>query len=153
MKRQPVHQYFHNIVNSLITIPLGMSVTIKYFFTKPVTLQYPDEKPDVPDGFRGIHEYDVDRCIICNMCARECPISCINLEQEGKGKEKRLLKFEIDYSKCLFCNLCCEVCPKDCLIMGKKYDLASRTREGCVVSFFNIEKNKSNHNKASEGSG
>jgi NADH-quinone oxidoreductase subunit I len=135
MKRHPVEQYFRNIVNSLVTIALGMAVTIKCFFVKPVTLQYPDEQPTIPEGYRGIHDYDVNRCIICLLCVRECPISCITLEAEGKGKQGKVLKYEIDYAKCLFCNLCCEVCPTSCIVMGKNYSLPGETREACVISF------------------
>jgi NADH-quinone oxidoreductase subunit I len=141
MKRHPVEQYFHNIINSLVTIALGLWVTIKCFFTKPVTLQYPDEQTTIPEGYRGVHIYDVNRCIVCSLCVRECPIGCITLESEGKGKQAKVLKYEIDYTKCLFCNLCCEVCPTTCIVMGKNYSLASETREGCIIAF-NVERTK-----------
>ena len=77
----------------------------------------------------------VERCIACDNCAKACPVDCIYIESEGKGKNAKLTRFEIDYQKCLFCNLCVPPCPVDCIKMGKDFDLTGYTREDMVVPF------------------
>ena len=133
--RQPknkVAEYFVNIYRSLATIAAGMGVTIKVFFQKPVTLQYPDELPVIEEAFRGLHIYEQEKCIACEMCVKACPIDCISLQYEGKGKKAQIKSYRVDYTKCLFCNLCVEACPTHCIKMGKEYNLCSYDRAGCV---------------------
>jgi len=130
---QAVTEYFNSIWRGVTSTAKGMQITAKYFFTKPVTLNYPEEAPDVPPGYRGLHEYEIEKCIACHLCARACPVDCITIEEIGKGKNAVITRFDIDYSRCIFCNLCCEPCPTNCIWMGTRYDLSSYTRDGCVV--------------------
>ena len=127
--------YSRNIYDGVVTVLKGMWVTIVCMFTKPTTVQYPDESLEIADGYRGIHLYDEVTCIACEMCVKACPADCITLESEGKAKKAFVTCYKIDYTKCLFCNLCVEVCPTKCLEMGKKYSLVSYDREGCVIEF------------------
>jgi NADH-quinone oxidoreductase subunit I len=127
--------YWRTLWNTIVTTIAGLGVTLKYLFSRPITIEYPDALPEVPDGWRGIHAYEVDRCIICRLCEQICPIRCIAIESEGKGKQARLLRYEIDYRRCLFCNLCAEVCPVECLWMTGEWDLACYRPEDCVIRF------------------
>ncbi|MCX7624716.1 MAG: NADH-quinone oxidoreductase subunit I [Candidatus Sumerlaeaceae bacterium] len=136
----PVAEYFGAIWYALKSTAVGLGVTGKYLLSKPVTLQYPDEKPDVPDGYRGIHVFEVERCIACNQCAQACPVDCITIESIGKGKNAILTRYEIDYNRCMFCGLCVEPCPTDCLHMGKSYDLTRFRSEDCSVEFVALSK-------------
>tara|TARA_Y100001949_G_C15720656_1_gene215001 strand:+ start:185 stop:433 length:249 start_codon:yes stop_codon:yes gene_type:complete len=50
----------------------GLMVTLRYFFKRKVTIQYPDEKYIPPDGYRGLHrlnKYEDGRirCVACEM--------------------------------------------------------------------------------------
>jgi NADH-quinone oxidoreductase subunit I len=128
----PVAEYFGTVWNSLKTTLVGLGVTGRYLLRKPVTLQYPDEKPEIPEGFRGIHVYEVDKCIACDLCAVACPVDCIYIESIGKGK--------IDYNRCMFCALCIEPCPADCIHMGKSFDLSRYTSESCSVEFVELSR-------------
>ena len=99
------------------------------------TLLYPHEKLPVPDNGRYQLHNEIDDCIVCDKCAKVCPVDCIEiepiraLEEIGKtsdGTTKRIhaAKFDIDMSKCCFCGLCTVVCPTECLTMTNKFDFS-----------------------------
>jgi NADH-quinone oxidoreductase subunit I len=134
----PVAEYFGTIVRGIRTTILGLGVTAKYLVKRPVTLLYPEEKPEVPPGFRGIHLFEKDKCIACDLCAAACPVDCIYIESIGKGKNAQLTRYEIDYNRCIFCALCVEPCPTSCIHMGQSYDLSRYTSDGCSVDFVKI---------------
>lgn len=98
-----------------------------------VTVQYPYEMQPVPDNGRYRLHNEIDDCIVCDKCAKVCPVDCIVIEpikaveEIGKtsdGTPKRIYaaKFDIDMGKCCFCGLCTTVCPTECLTMTKVYD-------------------------------
>lgn len=145
--------YWKNIVQGSITMLEGLQLTFKHLFyatrrRKPlsvespnyfdqqnglVTALYPHETIPVPDHGRYRLYNEIDDCIVCDLCAKICPVNCIEIdaikstEEIGKtsdGSAKRLYagKFDIDMAKCCFCGLCTTVCPTECLTMTKTYD-------------------------------
>ena len=100
-----------------------------------VTLQYPYESLPVPDNGRYRLHNEIDDCIVCDKCAKICPVDCIDIEPIRSPEEigrtsddtpKRIhaAKFDIDMAKCCFCGLCTTVCPTECLTMTKAYDFS-----------------------------
>jgi NADH-quinone oxidoreductase subunit I len=141
--------YFRNIYSSLKSIAIGLRITLKYCFSKTVTIQYPYEKLAFAPRYRGIHEFEADKCIACDMCAKACPVDCIYIDKSaprkidkktGKAVGGDLIRYAIDYQKCMFCALCTEPCPTDCIHMGKNHDLSSYTRADMVVEFQELDK-------------
>ncbi len=128
-------QWAHRVINGLVTTWGGLKVTIPYIFRTPYTLQYPEELPDIPPTERGLHNFEIDKCIACDQCVKICPVDCISLEAEGKGKTARMTKYEIDYTKCLFCALCTEPCPTECIHMGPTFDLVGYTRDEVIINY------------------
>lgn len=125
--------YFGSIWQGVVTTARGLRLTLQHFFTKPTTIEYPN--PGQETYFspyeRGLHEFEPDACIVCYLCAKACPVDCIDIGEDKGAKSKAgkvLTKFEIDYSKCLFCELCVDPCPVDCIHMGVQHDLASFDR-------------------------
>lgn len=137
--------YFSDIYLSLKSIAIGMGITLRYAFTKTVTVQYPNQRIDLHARFRGIHEFEAAKCIACDMCAKACPVDCIYIDYTGRGKNAQLTRFAIDYSKCMFCALCTEPCPVDCIHMGKLHDLSGYTRDDTVVEFLQLDREQKLH--------
>lgn len=139
--------YFAKIREVSKSIVLGMGLTWKYFVRPEeiVTVQYGSKKyaPSmdyIPERHRGIHYLESEKCIQCEICAKACPVDCIEMEGtrdgvlEGSWQGDKVLisRFVIDLNKCIFCNLCCEPCPKECIHMGQEFDLSAYTRSNGV---------------------
>ncbi len=144
-----VKAYFRNIFENVASISDGMTITLKYFFQKTATIQYPEQRLKLAPRYRGFHEFEADRCIACDLCAKACPVDCIYIEKTaprkidkatGKATGGELTRYAIDYSKCLFCALCTEPCPTRCIHMGKVHDLSCYSRRDAVIEFTELDK-------------
>ncbi len=100
------------------------------------TLQYPKEKYPLPDNGRNKLHNEIEDCIVCDKCAKVCPVDCIEIEavravedmgktSDGTPKRIHAATFNIDMSKCCFCGLCTTVCPTECLTMTSEYDFST----------------------------
>ncbi len=118
----------------------GLRVTLSYLFRKKVTLQYPEERPQLSERFRGVPALPVDpatgrdRCIACSACARVCPDQVITVVAEvGEDRKRRLADMKLDVAGCIFCGLCVEVCPTGALVLSDEFELAHSSREDLVL--------------------
>jgi formate hydrogenlyase subunit 6/NADH:ubiquinone oxidoreductase subunit I len=100
-----------------------------------ITIQYPHVSLPVPDVGRYRLHNEIDDCIVCDKCAKVCPVDCIEIEaikspeeigktSDGTTKRIHAAKFNIDMGKCCFCGLCTTVCPTECITMTKTYDFS-----------------------------
>ncbi len=67
-----------------IGIAKGMATTFRNFFTPKVTRQYPEERPPIPDRWRGRLDLIYDpfgehKCEVCFQCAQVCPVEAIDM--------------------------------------------------------------------------
>jgi NADH-quinone oxidoreductase subunit I len=108
----------------------GMGTTLKHFFSKKVTIRYPEEKRYLGPVFRGEHilkrdEEGAERCTACGLCAVACPAEAISMvaDERKKGEEhlyreeKYASVYEINMLRCIFCGLCEEACPKQAIYL------------------------------------
>src|SRR5271154_3240877 len=124
----------------------GMVVTARNFvgsyFDKErmVTVQYPEERVQVPENSRTfpflVFDSDKDpvasmRCVACKICEVECPPQCIYIvmDRDEKGKPLQRPKvFDIDISVCMQCQICVEVCPFEAIKMDNDYEKSQYDR-------------------------
>jgi NADH-quinone oxidoreductase subunit I len=110
----------------------GMLTTIGHLIKPPVTIQYPEERLDMPIWTRGrprlIYEVDTGelRCTACGACALACPVDVIKIEQHPSPiKGKVLDRFDIDMAGCIECALCVEACPFRAITMAPDFEMAA----------------------------
>src|SRR5260370_22487323 len=110
----------------------GMLTTISHLVKPPVTIQYPEERLDMPIWTRGrprlIYEIDTGelRCTACGACALACPVDVIKIEQHPspiKGKSRD--RVGIDMAGGIECALCVEACPFRAITMAPDFEMAS----------------------------
>lgn len=98
-----------------------------------LTIQYPEEKRQLPERFRYIpmliwdSEKSEDRCTACGICAKVCPPQCIWIVRDSDANGKpvtRPSEFYIDAAVCMSCSFCVEFCPFDAIKMNHDYELA-----------------------------
>jgi len=133
--RQPqsVSGLLADIGFSVLSLIKGHIVTLKNFWRKKATDQYPHEREPErnwcpPPGYRGDFALIAaperpggTRCIACLACQNICPVRCIHISPAGKGKERFPQQFYIDIGKCMYCWLCVESCPVGALTMTRDY--------------------------------
>lgn len=160
------HSYWSNIGQTIKTLWGGLQITFKHILQarvsqKPipvcntdyfkqdkglVTVQYPHESFPIPDNGRYRLHNEIEDCIVCDKCAKICPVDCIEIDpiravgeigktSDGTSKRIYAAKFDIDMGKCCFCGLCTTVCPTECLTMTKTYDFSEYDVDDHTYSF------------------
>jgi NADH-quinone oxidoreductase subunit I len=179
MKGKGSHRgYLGNIIEGISSSLKGLALTLKHLwdarFKRPmigiedpdyfnqktgiVTLEYPHEAIPVPDNGRYRLHNEIDDCIVCDLCAKICPVNCIEIEpvksteEIGKtsdGSTKRIYaaKFDIDMAKCCYCGLCTTVCPTECLTMTKTYDYSEFDIRNMVYHFTDLTPEQADEKK------
>ncbi len=124
----------------------GLAVTSRHFFrnlwgfirgrSTAFVVQYPEERVDYPDAFRGMPvlvqlDNGQPKCVACGLCEFACPTDCISIvpgELPGHGIERYPEVFDIDMSRCMFCGLCEEACPEEAIVMSREVEISTYDR-------------------------
>jgi NADH-quinone oxidoreductase subunit I len=124
----------------------GLATTSRHFFRnlfgflrgRPTAfvVQYPEERVDYPDAFRGMPvlmqlDNGLPKCVACGLCEFACPTDCISIvpgELPEHGIERYPEAFDIDMSRCMFCGLCEEACPEEAIVMSREVEIATFDR-------------------------
>jgi formate hydrogenlyase subunit 6/NADH:ubiquinone oxidoreductase subunit I len=140
--------YFKNIWEAVSSIAKGMGVTLRTFFTRVETIQYPDVDvldPALPgyhghlapvsERYRGFLTLKPDACITCSLCAQACPVDCIKIEsvkgprsaakslreEKDSPKTRYATQFDIHLGRCMYCGLCVEACPQGGIYFSREF--------------------------------
>jgi NAD(P)H-quinone oxidoreductase subunit I/formate hydrogenlyase subunit 6 len=101
---------------------------LSQLFKKPATTKYPFVKAEVPEGFRGKQVYDINLCMSCGLCSRDCPAKAIEMV-EVDGKRRPLFHLDL----CIFCYQCAESCPRNAIKSSEFFELASINKSDLVI--------------------
>jgi NADH-quinone oxidoreductase subunit I len=122
----------------------GLQVTWQNLVRPPVTLQYPEQRPTIPAGYRGVPTlvYDPngrEKCVSCQLCEFVCPPKAIRITPgeiletaDNTHVEKAPKEFEINMLRCIYCGLCQEVCPEEAIWLQGQYSMTGTSRESMV---------------------
>ncbi|MDR3228446.1 MAG: NADH-quinone oxidoreductase subunit I [Puniceicoccales bacterium] len=118
----------------------GLRVTLANLLRPAVTLEYPDQRPVLPRGYRGEPTLARDangreKCVACQLCEFVCPAQAISItpceipaDSPYAHIEKAPQKFEINMLRCIYCGLCQEVCPEDAIHLQTRYSTTGLSR-------------------------
>lgn len=122
----------------------AMRTTIQRLLKPVETLEYPEDRPEIPTGYRGVPTLVMDpngreKCVSCQLCEFVCPPKAIRItpgevpeNSDREHVEKAPQAFEIDMLRCIYCGLCQEVCPEEAIFLQNQYSLSGYTREEMV---------------------
>jgi len=124
----------------------GFKVTLRHFFAKKITMQYPEERPTIPPNYRGAPYLVKDqagrtKCVSCQLCEFVCPPKAIKITPPGPvgapevgNVEKAPNEFEINMLRCIFCGYCQEVCPEEAIFLMNDYSLTGQSRQEMIYN-------------------
>jgi NADH-quinone oxidoreductase subunit I len=120
---------FKDIKNLLV----GMKITSKHLGKHAITIQYPEQKWEMPERSRGIVVLLSDKetgelnCTSCLLCMKACPTGAIFIDapRDEVTKKRNMKSFTVDHGLCCFCGLCEEACNFSALKMAGKYEFST----------------------------
>lgn len=122
----------------------GLATTFRRMVKPAETLEYPEQRPAIPPGYRGVPTLVKDpngreKCVSCQLCEFVCPPKAIRitpgeipLEAVNAHVERAPQAFDIDMLRCIYCGLCQEVCPEEAIFLQNQYSMTGYTREEMV---------------------
>ena len=128
--------YMEGLLGGIKTLCVGLKTSMREFFTKKITEQYPENRDTLQmfDRFRGSltmphNEDNEHKCIACGLCQMACPNDTIKVvsemvETEDGKKKKQLVRYEYNLGCCMFCQLCTKACPHGAITFDQSFENA-----------------------------
>jgi NADH-quinone oxidoreductase subunit I len=123
--------------SGIYNLILGLVVTVKHVFKRAVTLQYPDERWEMPERSRGTIVLLSDpetgklNCTACLLCEKACPVAAITIDRVKNEETKKFepASFQIDTTVCCYCGLCEQACNFTAIKLTGKYEFSVMDKE------------------------
>lgn len=124
----------------------GLWITLKNIFRPRVTLEYPDQAPVLPVGYRGAPTLVKDsegreKCVSCQLCEFVCPSKAITVtpgeipaDSQYAFIEKAPAEFKIDMLRCIYCGLCEEACPERAIVLQNNFSINGALRAELIYN-------------------
>ena len=138
--------YINGYFSGLESLLIGLRTSIRVYFRKPVTEQYPENRHTtlhIAERHRAMlvmphDENNQHHCVACGLCQMACPNDTIKVtsetvEGEDVKKRKVLVKYEYDLGACMFCELCVNACPHDAIRFSNDFENAVYQRDKLVL--------------------
>jgi len=103
-----------------------LPLTLKSLLSKPATVAYPANRENIVTELRGRLTHDIELCVGCTACMRDCPAGAIEIEKIADKRYKAIYHMD----RCIFCAQCVDSCPKDALQCTNDFELAALDRTG-----------------------
>ena len=127
-------------------IVAGLKTTLAAMFAKTITLEYPEQRPVIPENYRGVPTLVKDpngreKFVSCQLCEFVCPPKAIKIipgeidaeaEPDRAHVEKAPKEFDINMLRCIYCGLCQEVCPEEAIFLKDIFSMSGYTREEMI---------------------
>jgi NADH-quinone oxidoreductase subunit I len=122
----------------------GLATTFRRMIKPAETLEYPEQRPEIPKNYRGVptlvkDPHGREKCVSCQLCEFVCPPKAIRItpgeippDAPTGHVEKAPQAFEIDMLRCIYCGLCQEVCPEEAIFLQNQYSMVGYTRAEMV---------------------
>ncbi len=122
----------------------GLRTTLRHLVRRKQTLEYPEERPAIPPGYRGVptlvrDPHGREKCVSCQLCEFVCPPKAIRITpgavpaDSGRDHiEKAPQAFTIDMLRCIYCGFCQEVCPEEAIFLQNQFSLSGYSRAELV---------------------
>ena len=141
VERKPLSFWERTYIPAIVK---GLKITFVNMFRPKVTLEYPEERPTIPVGYRGVptlvkDPHGREKCVSCQLCEFVCPPKAIRItpgsipaNASNANVEKAPKEFEINMLRCIYCGLCQEVCPEEAIFLQDVFSLSGYSREELV---------------------
>ena len=143
LERKPLTFAEKTFIPQIVT---GLKTTLAAMFDKTITLEYPEQRPVIPENYRGVPTLVKDpngreKCVSCQLCEFVCPPKAIKIipgeidaeaEPDRAHVEKAPKEFEINMLRCIYCGLCQEVCPEEAIFLKDIFSMSGYTREEMI---------------------
>jgi len=120
------------VLDHIVNLVKGLGITSKHLGRHAVTIQYPEEKWEMPERSRGVVILLSDKetgelnCTGCLLCMKACPTAAIRVDAPRGEDKKRVLKsFTVDNALCCYCGLCEEACNFCAIKMAGMYEFST----------------------------
>jgi len=125
-------------------IAAGLRTTWRHLVRPKQTLEYPEQRPALPPGYRGVptlvrDPHGREKCVSCQLCEFVCPPKAIRItpgeiaaDAPTAHVEKAPKEFEIDMLRCIYCGMCQEVCPEEAIWLQNQFSMTGTSREEMV---------------------